>query len=193
MFGWISMETEMLNLADFLAFVAVFGNAYSPGDGQGVRSDLVVESVSVTRDSLQPGETFGVTATVHNRGIGTADATTLHYYQSEDATISTVDNQVGVEWMGGLVGSGTSAATVSLTAPSRAGTYYYGACVAPVSGESNANNNCSFGVRVIVSEGDVLGAGAIRRLTRNSAYDGVTSWSPDGRSIAFTSDPRWQQ
>ena len=39
---------------------------------------------------------------------------------------------------------------VSLTAPSTAGTYYYGACADTVSGEVNTRNNCSTGVRVIV-------------------------------------------
>ena len=46
---------------------------------------------------------------------------------------------------------GTSAQSISLTAPATAGTYYYGACVATVSGESNTVNNCSSAVRVRVS------------------------------------------
>ena len=52
--------------------------------------------------------------------------------------------------MGGLSASGTSAESISLTAPS-AGTYYYGACVDAVTGESATGNNCSSSVQVTVS------------------------------------------
>ena len=52
--------------------------------------------------------------------------------------------------MGGLAESGTEAESVSLTAPSSSGTYYYGACVDSVSGESDTTNNCSSGVEAIV-------------------------------------------
>ena len=45
----------------------------------------------------------------------------------------------------------TSAESIRLTAPSSEGTYYYGACVAGVSGESDTRNNCSRGVRVTVA------------------------------------------
>ena len=44
----------------------------------------------------------------------------------------------------------TSAESISLNAPSDAGTYYYGACVESVSGESNTGNNCSSGVGITV-------------------------------------------
>ena len=42
--------------------------------------------------------------------------------------------------------------SIDLTAPSSAGTYYYGACVDSVTGESSTTNNCSSGVSVTVSE-----------------------------------------
>ena len=47
-------------------------------------------------------------------------------------------------------GGGTNAQSIGLTAPSDAGTYYYGACVDSVTGESVTNNNCSSGLKVIV-------------------------------------------
>ena len=40
---------------------------------------------------------------------------------------------------------------ISLTAPSTAGTYYYGACVDAVTDESNTANNCATGVQVTVA------------------------------------------
>jgi len=41
-----------------------------------------------------------------------------------------------------------------LRAPSRTGTYYYGACVDSVAGESSSANNCSDGIEVEVSDED---------------------------------------
>ena len=66
-------------------------------------------------------------------------------------TISTADTEVGTDTVGALTAAGTSDESIDLTAPSTAGTYYYGACVDPVSGESNSQNNCSTAVRVTVS------------------------------------------
>ena len=41
---------------------------------------------------------------------------------------------------------------VEVVAPSPAGTYFYGACVDPVTDESDTTNNCSAPVRVMVVE-----------------------------------------
>ena len=91
--------------------------------------------------------------TVRNRGTEQAAATTLRYYRSDDATISTNDTEVGTDAVNSLSAGGTSAESISLNAPSDAGTYYYGACVERVSEESNTDNNCSSGVSVTVSGG----------------------------------------
>ena len=88
---------------------------------------------------------------MRNQGTGLSAATTLRYYRSTNATISTQDTQVGTDPVGALAASGTSAESIRLTAPSSAGTWYYGACVAGVSGESDTRNNCSRGVRVTVA------------------------------------------
>ena len=121
-----------------------------PGD---FAADLVVGSPSVSDAGPDAGESFTLRATVRNRGDGRSGATTLRYYRSSDATITASDTAVGTDAVAGLAASGTSAESISVTAPSRAGTYYYGACVDSVSGESDTANNCSTGVRVIVSSG----------------------------------------
>ena len=113
--------------------------------------DLIVESVSVSESSLTTGVSFTLRATVRNQGTGRSAATTLRYYRSTNATITTRDTQVGTDAVGALAASGTSAQSSSLTAPSNEGTYYYGACVAGVSGESDTRNNCSRGVKVTVA------------------------------------------
>ena len=112
--------------------------------------DLVVGSPSVSNSSPVTGASFTLSATVRNQGSGPSAATTLRYYRSTDATISGTDTQVGTDAVGALAASGTSAESIDLTAPSSPGTYYYGACVDAVTGESDTSNNCSDAVTVTV-------------------------------------------
>ena len=112
--------------------------------------DLVVESPSVSDSTLNTGASFTLRATVRNRGAGRSDATTLRYYRSSNSTISSSDTPAGTDAVSGLAASGSSSELINLTAPSSAGTWYYGACVESVSGESDTANNCSSVVRVTV-------------------------------------------
>ena len=114
------------------------------------KPDLVVDSPSVDDSGPAAGAQFTLSATVRNDGEGTAAATTLRYYRSTDATITLSDTQVGTDEVGELAASGTSDESVSLTAPSTAGTYYYGACVVAVTDEFDTTNNCSSSVQVMV-------------------------------------------
>ena len=101
-------------------------------------SDLVVDTPTVS-DASAPaaGARFTLSATVRNQGDGSSDSTTLRYYQSTDSTITTGDTEVGTDSVSGLDASQSGDESVSLTAPSIAGAYYYGACVEAVSGESD--------------------------------------------------------
>ena len=139
-----------INLSDFLTFASVFGTTYPVGGGGG-SPDLVVNSPSVSDASLTPGESFTLRATVRNAGGAASASTTLRYYRSSDAAISTSDTEVGTDAVGALDASGTSDESIGLNAPSSAGEYYYGACVESVSEESDTGNNCSGGVRVTVT------------------------------------------
>ena len=125
----------------------------SGGGGGGGSPDLVVNSPSVSDASLTPGESFTLRATVRNAGGAASASTTLRYYRSSDAAISTSDTEVGTDGVSSLSAGDTSAESISLNAPSSAGTYYYGACVDAVSGESDTDNNCSSGAQVEVSSG----------------------------------------
>ena len=159
--------------------------------------DLVVVAPSVTDSTPDAGAAFTLSATVRNDGDGSAAATTLRYYRSTDATITTSDTQVGTDEVGALATSGTSSESVSLTAPSTAGTYYYGACVDAVTGESDTTNNCSSSVTVTVPvpgpepapdlvvaaptvSNDAPGAGATFTLSATVRNDG------DGSAAATT-------
>ncbi len=114
--------------------------------------DLEVGTPSVSDDSPAEGGSFTLSATVSNSGDGASAATTLSYYLSTDATISTSDTEVGTDSVGALAAAGTSDQSIDLTAPSTAGTYYFGACVVPVTGESDTTNNCSDSVQVTVTQ-----------------------------------------
>ena len=136
-----------------------FDSSSGSGGGGGSSPDLIVESPSVSDNTLTTGQSFTLSATVRNLGMGSSAETTLRYYRSSNATISTSDTEVGTDSVSGLSASGTSAESISLNAPSSAGTYYYGACVESVSGESDTNNNCSDGVSVTVSSSSGGGGG----------------------------------
>ena len=64
--------------------------------------------------------------------------------------MSTADTAVGTDAVAALAPGATSAQSIPLTAPSGAGTYYYGACVDTVADESDTSDNCSNSVRVDV-------------------------------------------
>ena len=79
-----------------------------------------------------------------------AGSSTLRYYRSSDATITTSDTYLGMDPVSGLGAGLSSPESISVIAPSTAGTYYYGACVGTVTNESATGNNCSAAVRLTV-------------------------------------------
>ena len=125
-----------------------------PQDQPHAFPDLTISAVSIATNpsGTYPGGSFTLSATVRNDGDGASGVTTLHYFRSTDATISTSDMEVGTYAVVELSASGSVSESVDLTAPSGSGTYYYGACVDTVTGESDINNNCSASVQVDVSE-----------------------------------------
>ena len=131
-------ERTVFVFAVFLILTA--GNARAQGT-----PDLVVLGPDV-RDSIETGATFWLLVTVTNQGDGQSAATMVRYYRSTDTTITTSDTQVGTDAVRALVRPQGYAGTIRLTAPSTAGTYYYGACVDAVAGESDTTNNCSVSV-----------------------------------------------
>ena len=163
--------------------IAKTSKGTAPGDGGGGAGppDLVVESARTSDATPDAGSSFTLSATVRNRGDESSGATTLRYYRSTDSTITSSDTQVGTDSVGGLSASGTSAESISLTAPSSAGTYYYGACVDSVAGESDTDNNCSSGVRTRVSDGSPALSGSITQCegTRDS-FTGIVNVTMGG-------------
>ncbi len=149
----VTGESDTTNNCSSAVTVTVQAAASAP--------DLVVGTPSVDDNSPTTGESFTLSATVSNQGSASSISTTLRYYRSTDSTISSSDTSAGTDPVSGLSASGTSDESISVTAPSTAGTYYYGACVDSVSGESNTGNNCSSAVAVTVSSsnGNTYGVG----------------------------------
>ena len=85
-----------------------------------------------------------------------SDYTTLRYYLSTDEIITTGDTEIETSYVSRLDPSETSDRRAYLEAPSSEGTYYYGACVEAVTGESDTSNNCSSAVTVTVSGSDLI-------------------------------------
>ena len=128
------------------------GAGFGPSESRGTTPDLVVAPPSVSDSAPVAGMQFTMWATVRNVGDGAAAATRLRYYRSTDATITAADTEVGTVAVTGLADSNSTRESVDLTAPSAAGTYYYGACVDAVTDESDTTNNCSSSVRVTARE-----------------------------------------
>lgn len=139
-----------------------------PSSGNG--PDLVIQSTSVSNANLTPGERFTLSFTVRNQGNRRAfrsyrvdnqaprDSIYYTYHRSHSLPIVSTDpsENIDVHILFGLIDpldpSETATRSVEASAPSTPGTYFYGACVQQVNGESNTTNNCSGnqGVRVTV-------------------------------------------
>ena len=145
--------------------------------------DLVVGTPTVSDDSPLAGASFTLRATVRNEGSGAADSTTMRYYRSTDTTIDTNDSSVRTATVSSLSAGASSAQSTSVTAPSTAGTYYYGGCVDAVANESNTTNNCSLLVEVTV-----LRANAAPSFTSSATISVAENQTSAGTVQATDSD-----
>ena len=105
--------------------------------------NLVVTDPWASDETPDAGSSFDLRVTVRNAGDRAAPASTLRYYRSTNAAISTTDVEVGSQTLGALDADTDDTASISLTAPSSTGTYYYGACVDEVAGEPEGASNCT--------------------------------------------------
>ena len=178
----ISLTTDVIGLRVARAVDVV------PSSG---RPDLEVRAATVTDANPGPGGAFTLSATARNAGAGASASTTLRYYRSADATVSTGDTAVGTDAVAALAPGATSAQSIPLTAPSGAGTYYYGACVDTVADESDTTDNCSNSVRVDVSVSSDATApsatgAAVNGATLVISFNGVLTTAANLANGAFT-------
>ena len=128
--------------------------------------DLSVVTPTVSPNSVAVGESFTLSVTVTNIGDTASPAATVIYYRSIDASITTNDEIVGNKAISQLdATTGSTFSSIVLTAPSPAGTYYYGAYVTPVLGETVMTNNItSTGAHLTVTGGANLSVSVVRSL-----------------------------
>ena len=110
--------------------------------------DLVIQSARVESPTVMIGGGVRLHITLTNQGTHAAEATTIRYYRSLDATISAADTELRAVNVGQLNPGEITTTWALLLSPTVSGVYYYGACVDGVASESDTSNNCSFGIRV---------------------------------------------
>ena len=112
--------------------------------------DLLIQSVSTDSSGIRVQKTFGLSATVRNVGNAAAPQAILTAYRSDDATIDDRDVELDTTEVPGLEANSQGLVSLAITSSPSAGSYWYGACASPVSGEVDSLNNCSTGVQVAV-------------------------------------------
>ena len=172
-----SMKRTILTAAMLLALPVGVAAQSAP--------DLVVPGPNVSKTSVETGETFWFIATVTNDGDAQSQsaATTVRYLRSTDATITASDKEEGRDAVRALLVNQGYAATIRLTAPSTEGTYYYGACVDAVPGESDTANNCSSAVPVTVSASGGGGGGGGPIASVPGAVGNLMAVAGDGEVV----------
>ena len=116
--------------------------------------DLTVYTVLVSDSTPNAGQSITLSTTVRNSGGASSSLTTLRWYRSDNSIISSLDTQIGTDSVSSLSAGGSGSESITVTAPSSAGVYYYGACVDSVSGESSTSDNCSIGTSIAVIDDD---------------------------------------
>ena len=163
--GAVADETSITNnCSDSVAITAL-------------QPDLAV-GFTVSKNPIGSGETFNLSATVTNSGSGTANSTTLQFFRSPNNIINNSANNLAttdIISISRILANSSSDATVDVTGHSR-GIYYYWACVAAVSGDSDNTNNCSDSVAVTA----IVGA-AWTEVTANAGW----SARQGHRSVVF--------
>ena len=114
--------------------------------------DLEIQSVTVSKDTLVPGEPFTLSITIHNNGPGTSAAASLSYYYSfiQGRTPEDRIHREGTVNLASLASGATTTKSFRLNAPSTPKTYYYGALLPPNTDDTNLFNNIASEVGVTV-------------------------------------------
>ena len=108
------------------------------------KPDLVVERPTIwPSQRVAPNQFFTLTVTVRNRGSAPADAPLLLFIESINPTITWADQVITIDdSIPALAAGESSEASVDLFVRIRT-TLFLGACIDPVSRESDIENNCS--------------------------------------------------
>ena len=122
----------------------------SPSDLTIRRFSIFLSNGDMATGPVEPGSRLGLAAAVSNIGRSVSPPTVVGFFLSNDSRITTDDSLLKEDTAVSLHPGETQHLAEIVTAPSRPGTYYYGACIDPASREGNTRNNCSDGVRLDV-------------------------------------------
>lgn len=114
----------------------------------GSRAPDVVVETTVDKHVVAPKESFRLEAVVLNTGTIASESTTLRFYISPDAEISTTDVEIRATGIDEIGVDASISHSIFVNAERVAGHYYYGACVDESPIESDVANNCSAAVGV---------------------------------------------
>ena len=117
--------------------------------------DLVIHKVRVNAKTVEVSVEVQMHLLIANQGKAASTETTLRFYRSADATISTEDTEIHAVPMPSVSKGAITTVPVLLPGSTEAGTYYYGACLEAVADETDTSNNCSEGVEITVVAADL--------------------------------------
>ena len=115
--------------------------------------DLEIQPLSVSKQTLDAGESFTLSITIHNNGPGNSPGPALSYYHSLSPGFSPTDppQLQGTLSVGPLASGESRTQSIQLVAPSTPKTYYYGAWLAANTGDTYLNNDVATEIAVTVS------------------------------------------
>ena len=119
-------------------------------DEQTLAPDLAINDLTI-REMPTNRQSIALSTTVNNIGTESTGGSIIGWYLSTNSVINTNDTLLKASVIFYLSPNGKHSKSTVSTIPPIAGTYYYGACVAPVSNEIVTSNNCSRGTPIIVS------------------------------------------
>lgn len=143
-----------------LACVPIAGTAAAPAEVQvfartrGVATSpagLVVYAPFVKESAPMASRLFAISVIVRNKDEFRSPPTTLGYYRSTDAAVTTGDTRVGTDFVAPLNPGGSRSESVPVFAPSLPGTYYFAVCLETDTDESESPGNCTAAAAVTVA------------------------------------------
>ena len=158
-----------------------------------IAPNLIIGSLSANNQTPTNGQSITLFAIVSNTGKLDSSASTLRWYRSTDSNITSADTPIGSNNISAVSWGGGESRNLSITAPSIPGTYYYGACVDAVIGETKLSDNCfSTSIKVIAPDlvlGHVTSSDAIP--TNGQTITLSTTISNIGTTNAMPTTLRW--
>ena len=203
--GIISGTPSAIGLTGFSATVtdaasAVFSKALSINVGS---VDMIMATVSKTATTVGIGHVFAVTNVERNQGTTPAVSTSVAFYLSLDATITTADIKLtgtrSVIALAAMTSSASEATFVIVPDTVPPGIYYVGACadVPSVQAETNEDNNCkSAGTITVIravnlqmsavsKTATVVGVGRTFTITNTEKNVGTTHMTATSNTVKF--------